>query len=101
MRRKPVDSSSLVSVGYDAERTLLEIELVNGRVYRYVDVPEILYRRLLAAPSLGAFFNHEIRDVYAYAEVTGGGRPRRITRPTRPPGTRARRPRSPRRTRRR
>jgi hypothetical protein len=70
MRRHKVDSSLLAAVGYDAERLVLEVELRGGRVYRYTDVAEILYRRLLAARSLGAFFNAEIRDAYAYVEVT-------------------------------
>lgn len=34
MQRIPVDSSTMVSVGYDADSGILEIEFVNGRLYR-------------------------------------------------------------------
>jgi len=62
--RRRVDSSVLVSVGYDRLRLVLEIELVNGHVYQYLDVPEEVHTALIEAPSLGAFFNREIRDRY-------------------------------------
>jgi hypothetical protein len=32
-------------------------------------VPELVYRRFLRAPSLGAFFNVEIRDRYRHVEL--------------------------------
>ena len=40
----------------------LEIEFVSGNVYRYLDVPEDLYRELMRAQSIGTFFNERIRD---------------------------------------
>jgi hypothetical protein len=60
----------IASVGYDAQELALELELTSGAVYRYYEVPEIVHRRLLAAASLGAFFNAEIRDAYRCAEIT-------------------------------
>ena len=75
VQRRKVESSVLATVGYDADTRVLEVALVGGRVYRYDDVPEILYRRLLAARSLGAFYNAEIRDAYAYTEITPARRP--------------------------
>jgi hypothetical protein len=59
-----VESSLLVSVGYDAEARHLDLELAGGAVYRYFDVPELVHRQLLAAASLGAFYNRAIRDRY-------------------------------------
>jgi lysyl-tRNA synthetase class 2 len=70
MQRRSVDSSLIASISYDEERRLLELALRSGRRYRYFDVPELAYRRLLAAPSIGAHFNAHIRDVYQYIEVT-------------------------------
>ena len=68
MTRQPVQSSSLQSVGYDAETECLKIEFRSGRVYQYFYVPEEVYRELLNAPSKGTFFNQAIRD--HYEEVT-------------------------------
>jgi hypothetical protein len=67
MRRTPVQSSSLHSVGY--ENGVLEIQFQGGGVYRYFDVPDRIHQALLAAPSKGRFFNETIRDAYRYARV--------------------------------
>lgn len=70
MRRVPVESSCIDSVGYDNE--VLEVRFNNGGVYRYFEVPAQLYRQLLAAESKGRFFNHHIRDDYSYMRLVRG-----------------------------
>lgn len=70
MRRAPVTSSSIASVGYDAQATLLEIGFHNGTVYRYHLVPQRVHRELMAATSLGRFFNAEIRPRYRGVRVS-------------------------------
>ena len=68
--RRPVDSSLIRSVGYDLPSSVLEIEFVGeGRVYEYLDVPLSVYSRLVAAQSIGNFFNESIRDVYSYQQI--------------------------------
>ena len=62
MKRAPVVSSSIVSVGYDATLFELEIEFQNGRVYRYLQVPVAAYRLLLQAPSIGEYVNRVIKS---------------------------------------
>jgi len=69
MRRSPVDSTSLKSVGYEPSSHILEVEFQGGRVYRYFDVPPRRYRALLDAESAGRFLNTEIKGVYPYAQV--------------------------------
>lgn len=61
MDREPVSSSLLTSVGYDPDRQLLEVELQDGKLYQYTDVPEQTYHGLMDADSLGRYFNHHIR----------------------------------------
>lgn len=61
MPRKPVNSSSVRSVGYDETAHVLDLEFQNGRVYRYRHVPAAVYRLLLLAPSLGQFVNQQIK----------------------------------------
>ncbi len=67
--RTPVASESIASIGYDADTATLEVEFRSGRVYRYFAVPATVHRRLVAADSIGALLNAEIRDVYPVAEV--------------------------------
>jgi KTSC domain len=69
IRRKPVSSSSLASIGYDTMTASLDVEFNNGRVYRYFEVPAHAYDRLLTAPSLGAHFNRYIRNSYRFAKL--------------------------------
>ena len=70
MERDTVSSSNLASVGYDPGSETLEVEfLKSGRVYQYLNVPQFMYDRLMEAPSVGVFFNAEIKDSYACAPV--------------------------------
>ncbi|HEU5474872.1 MAG TPA: KTSC domain-containing protein [Actinophytocola sp.] len=69
MRRRPVESSVVRALGYDPEERILEVEFHNDRVYRYFVVPHGVYRQLLAAPSLGRYFNENVRDRYPVREV--------------------------------
>lgn len=62
MRREPVESDALRSVGYDVDRQILEIEFASGTVYRYFEVPEEVYAGLMTAASHGEFFSAHIRD---------------------------------------
>jgi len=62
MKRKHVDSSGIQTVGYDPVKKILEVEFVGNHVYRYLNVPEVLYMRLMRAASKGNFFNTKIRD---------------------------------------
>jgi hypothetical protein len=70
MDRAAVDSSCLRSVGHDAGRRVLEVEFAAGTVYQYRGVPAEAVAELLAADSLGRFFNREIRNRYPYRRVS-------------------------------
>lgn len=67
MRRRPVDSSSVRSVGW-SDGTV-ELEYVNGHIYQYFAVPQPTYAALLAAPSIGAYVNKHIKPYYDFREV--------------------------------
>jgi KTSC domain len=69
MDRMPVSSSVLASVGYDHDDLILETELTSGAVYDYFEVPESEYVELMAADSLGRYYNERIRNRYRYKRV--------------------------------
>jgi len=69
MYRKPVESSVVASVGYDRGRRVLEVELVGGAVYQYLDVPPKDYLAFLAAGSQGRFFNQRIKPNFEFRQV--------------------------------
>ena len=69
MERASVTSSSIASVGYDANRSVLEVQFRNGSVYQYDQVTLSDYRALMAAKSKGAHFNLHVRDRYRYRRL--------------------------------
>ena len=69
MRRRPVTSASVRSIGYDMDSSTLELEYVNGSIYRYYEVPQPTYAGLLAAASIGSYVNTEIKPYFDVAEV--------------------------------
>jgi len=64
MRRIPVRSSVIATVGYDTETAVLEVEFRSGDVYRYFAVPPSVHKALIEAESPGAYFNKHISDRY-------------------------------------
>ena len=69
IKRDPVQSTGLAAVGYSRRLHVLEIEFVNGAVYRYFDVPASPYRGLLAAESKARFYDQNIRHRYRSLRV--------------------------------
>lgn len=69
MKRRPVESTSLRTAGYDAARRILDVEFHTGRLYRYFAVPQEVYTGLLQAPSKGRYYNAVIRDHYEYERL--------------------------------
>ena len=69
MRRVPVESRAVASVGYDREHATLEIEFIDGDVYQYFLVPPSVHRELLQAESMGRYFQAHIRDQYGYKRI--------------------------------
>src|SRR6266513_2691741 len=62
--RQHVESTAIAAVGYSKHRHILEIEFVNGAVYRYLDVPAAVYRDLMSAESKARFYDSNIRKHY-------------------------------------
>jgi hypothetical protein len=69
MERKPVTSTDLSIVGYNAETQELEVTFKAGGVYVYSGVPEVVYQALMLADSHGLYFNQHIKDKYPTKKV--------------------------------
>lgn len=69
MDRQHVDSSMIVSIGYDSQASTLEIEFKNGgSIWQYFEVPEYVYNELMI-PSHGKYFIQNIRGSYSENRV--------------------------------
>ena len=69
IKRVAFQSSALASVGYSKRLHALEIEFINGSIYRYLDVAPTIYRDLLNAPSKARFYDGNIRRKYRSLHV--------------------------------
>ena len=69
VHRRPVESSVLAEVGYDQKRRVLEVKLVSGALYQYLDVPAREFMALLAAASSGRYYNTNIKPNYEYRQL--------------------------------
>jgi KTSC domain-containing protein len=67
--RQAIESSVLAEVGYDRSRHVLEVKLVNGTIYQYLDVPAREYLALLAADSSGRYYNTAIKPNYEFRKI--------------------------------
>jgi hypothetical protein len=59
-----VESDAVEATGYDRERRELWVHYRDGGTYVYSAVPERVYREFLAADSMGAYVNREIKPIY-------------------------------------
>ncbi|HYR23228.1 MAG TPA: KTSC domain-containing protein [Chthoniobacterales bacterium] len=67
--RERVASKVIASVGYSKRRQILEIEFVNGAVYRYLQVAPSVYRDLIAADSKARYYDINIKGNYPSVRV--------------------------------
>lgn len=71
MNRVPVESSNLSEVGYDPATKILEIAFTRGGVYQYFAVPDSVHQDLMAATSIGRYFDLNIKKAgYAAHRVS-------------------------------
>jgi membrane peptidoglycan carboxypeptidase len=74
--RKTVDSSSIVSIGYDEDQKILEVELPRRekekqrRIYQYLNVPPKVHKAFMAAESKGRYYDENVKTRYKHREVT-------------------------------
>lgn len=67
MQMIPVSSSNLSSVGY--KNGTLHVRFNSGWLYAYYNVPENVFRELMAASSHGSYHARHIKNVYPYERI--------------------------------
>jgi hypothetical protein len=72
MNRTTVQSSNIVSIGYDEETQTLEVEFKDGAVYQYFEVPNQVANEFINNPpegSHGKYLATSIKGQYRYTRV--------------------------------
>ena len=67
--RESVASKGIASIGYSKRLHILEIEFVNGAVYRYLEVAPSVYRDLMSADSKAGYYDRNIKGNYPSVRV--------------------------------
>jgi len=69
MERKRVQSSNILSIGYDPDTKILEIEFIKGSIYHYYGVPLNRFNELMSAQSHGKYLNQHIKGIFQYKHI--------------------------------
>ena len=67
--REAVASKGIASIGYSKRQHILEIEFVNGAVYRYLQVSPSVYREMMSAESKARYYDNHIKGNYPSVRV--------------------------------
>ncbi|MEY2526515.1 MAG: hypothetical protein QOE73_1286 [Verrucomicrobiota bacterium] len=67
--RASVASKGIAAIGYSKRRHILEIQFVNGAVYRYLQVAPSVHRDLMAADSKARYYDVNIKGNYPSLRV--------------------------------
>jgi len=67
--RESVVSKGIASIGYSKRLHILEIEFVNGAVYRYLQVAPSVHRDLMTADSKARYYDANIKGNYPSVRV--------------------------------
>ena len=67
--RASVASKGIASIGYSKRLHILEIEFVNGAVYRYLQVAPSVHRDLMSADSKARYYDTNIKGNYSSVRV--------------------------------
>jgi len=69
MTRIKINSDKLLSVGYEPDAELLELEFPDKEVYEYHKVHPVIYMGLMHTDSKESYFDNHIRDKFRYNVV--------------------------------
>jgi hypothetical protein len=61
LKREGVSSTALATVGYSKRLRVLDVEFVNGAIYRYYNVPSSTYYTFLNAKSKARYYDDNVR----------------------------------------
>lgn len=64
-----VFSSQIESIGYEGDTETMYVEFKNRSVYRYKNIPFIIYQGLVTSRSPGSYLAKEIKSKYPYEKL--------------------------------
>jgi len=69
MHMVAVESSVIRAIGYNKRHQMLDVEMLKGARYRYLQVPPAVAKALFAAESKGKFYNEQIKPRFHFIRL--------------------------------
>jgi KTSC domain len=69
IRRECVASRAIAAIGYSKRLQILDIEFLNGAIYRYEEVPRSVYHELMEADSKAHYFHQHIKGRFKSSRI--------------------------------
>lgn len=76
IKRQQVDSPNVASLGYHDEYNILAIEMLDNRVYYYLDIPKEHFIKMVnpngdgkQCASIGSYMSRNIKGNYRYVRI--------------------------------
>lgn len=64
-----VISSEIEWIGYEHKDRMLQVEFIEGPVYRYQEVPHNIFEEFLQAPSHGRYFESNVKGKFEHRRI--------------------------------
>jgi len=72
MERKQIESSNIISIGYDENKNEMEVEFKEGGIYIYNGVSKESHENLINSPSIGSHFYKHIKGKHNFSKKISG-----------------------------
>jgi len=76
IKRIPVESSNVVSIGYHDKYKIMAIEMLNGIIYYYLDIPKNHFIEMTNAngdgkchTAIGSYLHRNVKGKYRYIRI--------------------------------
>lgn len=69
MERVIIRSTQIRSVGFSEKEEILEIEFVNGKIYKYFGFSAVKFKEFMNSRSKGQYFSQYILNKYRFEKV--------------------------------
>lgn len=76
IERTKVESSNVASLGYHDDRQIMTLEMVNGVIYYYLDIPKIHFTNMTNPDgdgkchnAIGSYLHRNVKGKYRYTRV--------------------------------
>jgi hypothetical protein len=66
----PVQSSTIHSIAYEQENSVLKIRFKSGGEYEYENVSHEKYQNMISSPSIGTFFHKDIKPHHKHTAIS-------------------------------